>query len=68
MALITCPSCGQQISSFAVACPNCGYKPGKTTERQHTVTYEKHSTMELTFASAVIDTACFALSLLPYYQ
>lgn len=25
MALINCPECGKKVSSFAVACPNCGY-------------------------------------------
>lgn len=25
MALIKCPECGNEISSFAKACPNCGY-------------------------------------------
>lgn len=25
MALIKCPECGREISSFAKACPNCGY-------------------------------------------
>ena len=25
MALITCPECGKQVSSFAPMCPNCGY-------------------------------------------
>ena len=24
MALINCPKCGKQVSSFALACPNCG--------------------------------------------
>ena len=25
MALISCPECEHQISSYAVACPNCGF-------------------------------------------
>ena len=25
MALITCPECGKQVSSFAKSCPQCGY-------------------------------------------
>ena len=29
MALVNCPSCGQQISSFADACPHCGFPLAK---------------------------------------
>lgn len=25
MALVNCPECGKQVSSTALACPNCGY-------------------------------------------
>lgn len=32
MALIKCPECGKEISSFAKACPNCGFPMGYSSQ------------------------------------
>jgi len=32
MELITCPSCGTEISQKAVSCPKCGHPFKKTTQ------------------------------------
>lgn len=32
MALIKCPECGKEISSFAKACPNCGFPVGYSSQ------------------------------------
>ncbi len=63
MALLTCPSCGQQISSFAAFCPYCGYTREKTPIKRRSTTYDEQTPAELTFVSAVAGTVCFALSL-----
>ena len=35
MALITCPSCGHQISDKAIRCPKCGYSPSARTNEEN---------------------------------
>ena len=63
MALVNCPSCGRQISSFAVTCPHCGFKPGKASAKHAPVLTDSNFFVDLPFISAITGTACFALSL-----
>ena len=63
MALITCPSCGQQISSFADACPHCGHRSGNISDRRAYAAIAATAPVEFALASAIAGTACFALSL-----
>ncbi len=41
MALISCPSCGHQVSTEAVSCPNCGhqFKALKTNSALNAIDY-----------------------------
>ena len=35
MALMQCPECGGKVSSFAAACPHCGYPINARTQRKN---------------------------------
>ena len=63
MALVNCPSCGRQISSFAVTCPHCGFKPGKVSAKHAPVLAQGDIFVDLPLIAAITGTACFALSL-----
>ena len=63
MALVNCPSCGQQISSFADACPHCGHRSGNISDRRYYAAIAATAPVEFALASAIAGTACFALSL-----
>ena len=48
MALITCPECGREVSSFAEACPGCGYPiAGEQQPRRRQAPTERHTFKEL---------------------
>lgn len=63
MALIPCPSCGHQISSFASACPRCGCHPGKFRVRQAVPRIKSEWADVMPFIAAIFGTICFAMSL-----
>ena len=41
MALVQCPECGKVISSFAQACPNCGYPMSEDPINNDSFIYEE---------------------------
>ena len=40
MAIIKCPECGQEVSSFAETCPHCGYRLKEKNSYLATVTQQ----------------------------
>ena len=69
MALISCPECEHQISSYAVACPNCGFPLALTdqliSDRAHSLATDSAHANSATATATVADPAEAVVAVAP---